>query len=32
MVKSFGPDTFYGNEDAVATPEELDYEYEWSNL
>ena len=32
MVKSFGPDTFYGNEDAEATEEELKYDYEWSDL
>lgn len=31
-VKSFTLDTFYGNEDAEATEEELSYDYEWSDL
>ena len=31
-VKSFTLDTFYGDEDAVATEDELNYEYEWSDL
>ena len=33
-VKAFTDDHFYDKryEDAVATPEELDYEYEWSDL
>ena len=31
-VKSFTVSTFYGNEDAVATEEELAYDYEWPEL
>ena len=31
-VKSFTLDTFYGNQDAVATDDELSYEYEWVDL
>ena len=33
-VESFTLDTYYKgrDKDAVATPEELDYEYEWSEL
>ena len=31
-VKSFSPDAFMGLEDAVATEEELSYEYEWKDL
>jgi hypothetical protein len=31
-VNAFTPDTFYGDEDAVATGDELSYEYEWADL
>lgn len=31
-VKAFTLDTFYGHEDALATEDEINYEYEWSDL
>ena len=31
-AKSFTSDIFYGEKDAVATKEELNYDYEWSDL
>lgn len=31
-VKAFTLNTFYGNKDAVATDDELNYEYEWADL
>ena len=31
-VKSFTLNTFYSNEDALATDDELKYEFEWANL
>jgi hypothetical protein len=31
-VKAFTLDTFYNNEDALATDDELKYEFEWANL
>jgi len=31
-VKAFTLNTFYNNEDAVATDDELDYEFKWEEL